>query len=228
MTIRFIPPPSGRPDADHTYEIDATQQNETLTLPVNSQAGRLVTVRRIDPTGATVTVIPPNGETVGGVVNGATSIPVGGVGVFRVTSPGQWTAAVTGGPGGGGGGSTVTISPSGSLTVDGTTVELGTDAEVAAAIAAAVSVKADAARTITAGTGLTGGGDLTANRTLTVAYGTSSGTAAQGNDSRITGAAQRSGGNTFTGTQDFTGATVTGVSGGITNGYVVGVALALG
>jgi hypothetical protein len=41
------------------------------------------------------------------------------------------------------------------------------------------------ARTITAGTGLTGGGDLTADRTLSVSYGTTSGTAAQGNDSRL-------------------------------------------
>jgi hypothetical protein len=46
-------------------------------------------------------------------------------------------------------------------------------------------------RVITAGTGLTGGGDLTADRTITVTYGTTSGTAAQGNDSRITGAAQK-------------------------------------
>lgn len=36
------------------------------------------------------------------------------------------------------------------------------------------------ARTITAGTGLTGGGDLSANRTLSVAYGTTSGTALEG------------------------------------------------
>lgn len=46
--------------------------------------------------------------------------------------------------------------------------------------------------TISAGTGLTGGGDLSANRTLTVSYGTAAGTAAQGNDSRITGAEQTS------------------------------------
>lgn len=36
------------------------------------------------------------------------------------------------------------------------------------------------ARTITAGTGLTGGGDLSANRSLAVAYGTTSGTALEG------------------------------------------------
>lgn len=40
-------------------------------------------------------------------------------------------------------------------------------------------------RTITAGTGLSGGGSLAANRTLSVDYGTTAGTAAQGNDSRL-------------------------------------------
>jgi hypothetical protein len=43
-------------------------------------------------------------------------------------------------------------------------------------------------RRVIAGTGLTGGGDLSADRTFAVAYGTGAGTAAQGNDSRITGA----------------------------------------
>ena len=42
--------------------------------------------------------------------------------------------------------------------------------------------------TMTAGTGLTGGGDLSANRTFAVAYGTTSGTACQGNDSRLSDA----------------------------------------
>lgn len=50
--------------------------------------------------------------------------------------------------------------------------------------------KVPTTRTLTAGTGLTGGGDLSADRTFTVAYGTTAGTAAQGNDSRITGAEQ--------------------------------------
>lgn len=43
-------------------------------------------------------------------------------------------------------------------------------------------------RTISAGTGLTGGGDLSANRTLSVSFGTTSGTACQGNDSRLSDA----------------------------------------
>lgn len=42
-------------------------------------------------------------------------------------------------------------------------------------------------RTIYAGTGLTGGGDLSANRTLAVTYGTTAGTACEGNDGRIAG-----------------------------------------
>lgn len=40
-------------------------------------------------------------------------------------------------------------------------------------------------RTVSAGTGLTGGGDMSADRTLAVSYGTTAGTAAQGNDSRL-------------------------------------------
>ncbi|MFG2001711.1 hypothetical protein ACGFNU_21425 [Spirillospora sp. NPDC048911] len=47
-------------------------------------------------------------------------------------------------------------------------------------------------RQITAGTGLSGGGTLAADRSLAVAYGTSAGTATEGNDSRVTGSAQKS------------------------------------
>jgi len=52
-------------------------------------------------------------------------------------------------------------------------------------LTAALDGKTPTTRTITAGTGLTGGGNLTADRTLAVSYGTTSGTAAQGNDSRL-------------------------------------------
>lgn len=52
--------------------------------------------------------------------------------------------------------------------------------------------KVPTTRTVSAGTGLTGGGDLSADRSFAVSYGTASGTAAQGNDSRITGAIQSS------------------------------------
>lgn len=78
------------------------------------------------------------------------------------------------------------------------TLGLGTAATTAATAyaTAAQGAKADTAvqpaRTVTAGTGLTGGGDLSADRTLTVAYGTTATTATVGNDSRVTGAAQKS------------------------------------
>lgn len=52
----------------------------------------------------------------------------------------------------------------------------------------AVGTKADKTTTVSAGAGLTGGGDLSANRTLAVSYGTSAGTACQGNDSRLSDA----------------------------------------
>jgi collagen type I alpha len=43
----------------------------------------------------------------------------------------------------------------------------------------------DPTRQVIAGTGLTGGGDLSTDRTLAVSYGTTAGTAAQGNDARL-------------------------------------------
>ncbi|WP_160323701.1 glycosyl hydrolase family 28-related protein [Frankia sp. BMG5.23] len=68
----------------------------------------------------------------------------------------------------------------------------------------ALNAKADKTTTISAGAGLTGGGDLTANRTLAVSFGTAAGTAAQGNDGRIVGAIQAS---TFTAKGDLLAAT---------------------
>lgn len=48
--------------------------------------------------------------------------------------------------------------------------------------------KAPAARVLTAGAGLSGGGDLTADRSLAVSFGSAAGTAAQGNDARLSDA----------------------------------------
>jgi hypothetical protein len=61
---------------------------------------------------------------------------------------------------------------------------------VSTATQTALNGKASTSTTITAGTGLTGGGDLSANRTISANFGVASGTIAQGNDSRITGAEQ--------------------------------------
>lgn len=51
-----------------------------------------------------------------------------------------------------------------------------------------LAAKVPDTRQVIAGTGLSGGGDLSANRTLSVVYGVTSGTACQGNDSRLTDA----------------------------------------
>lgn len=53
------------------------------------------------------------------------------------------------------------------------------------ALSSAIAGKAAATRAITAGTGLSGGGDLTADRSLAVTFGSSSGTVCQGNDARL-------------------------------------------
>lgn len=82
----------------------------------------------------------------------------------------------------------VEISPSPGSTdavPEGSTNLYYTAARADARVVAGITDKADKATTVSAGTGLTGGGDLSASRTLAVAYGTAAGTAAQGNDSRL-------------------------------------------
>ena len=59
------------------------------------------------------------------------------------------------------------------------------------AVTDSLNTKANTSTQVIAGTGLSGGGSLAANRTLSVKYGTTAGTAAQGNDSRIVNALQR-------------------------------------
>ena len=63
---------------------------------------------------------------------------------------------------------------------------------VSTATQTALNAKAPTTRAISAGTGLTGGGDLSADRTLAANFGTTTGTIAQGDDSRIVGAEQTS------------------------------------
>jgi hypothetical protein len=67
--------------------------------------------------------------------------------------------------------------------------------------------KVPSTRNVNSGTGLSGGGALSGDLTLAVSYGTTSGTAAQGNDTRITGAAPAAS-PSFTGTSTFGGAMV--------------------
>lgn len=55
-------------------------------------------------------------------------------------------------------------------------------------LAAALAALVPTSRLISTGTGLSGGGDLSADRTLSVIYGSTAGTAAQGNDTRLSDA----------------------------------------
>lgn len=57
------------------------------------------------------------------------------------------------------------------------TVAAGNDSRIAGAV--------QTSRTVSAGTGLTGGGDLSANRTLSVSFGTTFATACRGDDARL-------------------------------------------
>lgn len=72
-----------------------------------------------------------------------------------------------------------------------------------------LALKADKTIQVIAGTGLSGGGNLQANRTLSVDYGTTAGTAAQGNDERIVNSVQTSGDQTIEGTKTFSSFPVT-------------------
>jgi len=81
------------------------------------------------------------------------------------------------------------------------------------------------ARQVISGTGLQGGGDLSADRTLSVLYGTAAGTAAQGNDSRIVNAVPNtrtvSAGTGLTGGGDLTANRSLAVAYGSTAGSAV-------
>jgi hypothetical protein len=76
----------------------------------------------------------------------------------------------------------------GTLLNDFLSVELNGDGTLKSS--GSLGTKVPTSRQVIAGGGLTGGGDLSADRTLAVSFGVTAGTAAQGNDSRITGAEQ--------------------------------------
>ena len=85
-------------------------------------------------------------------------------------------------------------------TASGTTYLRG-DQQWSSITAADVSA-VPTSRLVNTSTGLTGGGDLSADRTLSVLYGTTAGTAAQGNDTRLSDARTPTGaaGGSLTGT----------------------------
>jgi len=82
-----------------------------------------------------------------------------------------------------------------------TRVGTGNGTDLASRVSTLESGKVATTRTISTTNGLQGGGDLSANLTLSPVYGTSANTVAQGNDSRITVTQDASIGNSALGTR---------------------------
>ena len=79
-----------------------------------------------------------------------------------------------------------TINVGGLLTAQGALLEANNLSDVANPATALTNIGGvPTSRSISAGTGLSGGGDLTANRTLSVSFGSSAGTVCEGNDARL-------------------------------------------
>jgi hypothetical protein len=143
-----------------------------------------------------------NGVQIGGDIGGTDSVPLilsthlssplpllqGGTAATTAagarTSLGLGTAAVQ---------NTTAFDAVGSATTAQTNAEAYTDSSIATEVTRANAAYPPVSRQIISGTGLSGGGDLSANRTFTVTYGSSAGTATQGNDSRVVGAVQVAG-----------------------------------
>lgn len=133
--------------------------------------------------GATGAAGPANSLAIGTVVNGGSAAAT-----ITGTAPSQTlNLTLPQGPTG----ATGPSAPDATAAVKGI-IQLAGDLSgtAAAPTVPGLTSKASTATTISAGTGLTGGGDLSANRSLSVVYGTAASTSAQGNDTRITGAVQ--------------------------------------
>jgi hypothetical protein len=76
----------------------------------------------------------------------------------------------------------------GSILNDFLDVEHNADGTLKLRTDGTLDTKANVSTTVSAGTGLTGGGDLSANRTIAVNFGSAAGTVTQGNDTRLTNA----------------------------------------
>ncbi|AMS03595.1 tail protein [Gordonia phage Emalyn] len=79
-------------------------------------------------------------------------------------------------------------SPGALDTLNELAAALGDDPNFAATVAAQIAEKADKVRQVIAGAGLTGGGDLSADRTLAVDFGTGTNQAVRGDDVRLSNA----------------------------------------
>lgn len=70
--------------------VDATGANETVYLPRGFAVGRPFTVRRVDNSAFTVTVVPPSGESLDGVVDATTNVGGNNERGFLLRDPLLW------------------------------------------------------------------------------------------------------------------------------------------
>lgn len=140
---------------------------------VNSQTGAVV-LTSTDVGAQPISTINAKGDLYVGTANDATTrLPVGTNGQTLVVNSATGT------------GLQWQTSPAAPVTsVNGQTGAVTLDAADVGAV--------DPTRNLTAGTGLLGGGNLSADRNFSVLFGTSSGTVTEGDDTRVTGAQQRS------------------------------------
>jgi hypothetical protein len=198
-----------------TDDLDVSPLDWTWRVEIRTEGPRVATFDIAVPTGSVIdlrTVVEVDPATGTAMVTG----PAGPAGPDGATGPagpqGDPGPAGAVGPAGAAGpqgiqGPTGPTGPAGATGATGPQPDLSSATPAALGTAAAgagttasrsdhvhpmpSAADVDAAptsRTISAGTGLTGGGDLSANRTLAVSYGTTAGTAAQGNDSRLSDA----------------------------------------
>ena len=166
-TIRVIPVVAGPPGAHMTWQGAWSSASTYAVLDAVSNAGSAyICTAAVGPSATTPdvdtahwSVLAQAGTDGAGTMNGPASAVDGHMAVFNGTT--------------------------GALVKDGgAPLALGTTSTTALAGNTAI---VPPARKVSTGAGLLGGGDLTADRTLTPDFGTAAGKVAQGNDSRFVG-----------------------------------------
>jgi hypothetical protein len=171
-----------------TYAADTLYRPGDTVIYSGAVYGALKASAGVTPgTSATVWKVYPGGGGGGGAVDsvfGRTGDVVAVSGDYAIADITGLTAALSGKQAAGDYATNTALAAKASTTyVDSQDAALLVTAE--AYTDTAVSGRVPTTRQVIAGTGLTGGGTLAADRTLAVSYGTSSTTAAAGNDARL-------------------------------------------
>jgi lysophospholipase L1-like esterase len=107
------------PGGDSVVLVNAASANETVYLPRGFAVGRRFTVRRVESSGFTVTIVPPSGESLDGVTDATATVSGNSEKTFMLRDPQLWISF------GGGGGGSVTGTGGGAVT---STAQIAADA----------------------------------------------------------------------------------------------------